>query len=170
MGCGDSMKSKRLKITNIICGFFLIVLATSVYSKTLVIQHYKVKVRKDPVITGPSIGVLKHKDVVTEIERKKGFVRIQHKKLEGWIPLESVVVDKKVTIKKGKKIEAIDDEDVLAAGKGVGDVSNDKSTDTSKDSLGRKRLDEIETSSAVKPLEVNKFKASGDLKPARKVE
>jgi hypothetical protein len=138
------------------------------FAEKLVIQDYRVKVRKAPSLTGPIVGELKHNDVVDEVERHNNLVKIKFKDFEGWIPLSALITQKKLKIKKGKKTDSGIPQDVLAAGKGVGDTSeeiSDSKTDTDR---GQKLLEGVEAETETKESAIENFKANGGLKPGQK--
>jgi hypothetical protein len=121
-------------------------------------------------LTGPSVGELKHNDVVEEVERRNNLVKIKFKDFEGWVPLSAVTAQKKLKIKKGKKVEADTPQDVLAAGKGLGDTSEEISDSKSDADRGQKRLEEVEKETATKESAIENFKTKGGLKPGQKTK
>jgi hypothetical protein len=145
----------------------LFVFETPSLAGKLVIQDYVVKVRKAPSLVGPSVGELKHNDTVDEIERRNNFVKIKTRGLEGWVPLSAVTSEKKLTVKKGNKIRASDDSDVLAAGKGLGDSSREISESKANAARGEKYLDEVEKNTETRDSDITKFKVKGGLKPGQ---
>lgn len=147
-------------------GLFLV--SSEMFAEKLVIQNYIVKVRKVPSMIGPIVGELKHNDKVNEIERRNNFVRIKAKGFEGWVPLSAVIAEKKLTIKKGKKVEAGETQDILAAGKGLGTTSEEISDNKSDTVRGQRHLDEVEANTETKDSDIKKFKAKGELKPGQK--
>jgi|688.fasta_scaffold130118_3 hypothetical protein len=145
-------------------------LETVGFAEKLVIQDYSVKVRKSPSLTGPSVGELKHNDVAEEVERHKNFVKIKAKDFEGWVPLSAVTAQKKLKIKKGKKVEADTPQDVLAAGKGVGDTSEEISDSKADAVRGQKLLEGVEAETETKESAIENFKTKGGLKPGQKTK
>lgn len=140
------------------------------FAETLVIQDYSVKVRKSPSLTGPKVGELKHNDVAEEVERRNNFVKIKAKDFEGWIPLSAVTAQKKLKIKKGKKVDAEAPQDVLAAGKGLGDSSAEISDSKANADRGQKLLEEVENETLTKESAIENFKTKGGLKPGQKIK
>ena len=165
------MKNKnvflRLCISSLLGALFI---ARPGLAEKLVIQDYSVKVRKSPSLTGPSVGELKHNDVAEEVERRNNFVKIKAKNFEGWVPLSAVTSQKKLKIKKGKKVDADNSQDVLAAGKGLGDTSEEISDSKSDAERGQKRLDEVENETSTKDSAIENFKTKGGLKPGQKTK
>ncbi|MEI6833413.1 MAG: SH3 domain-containing protein [bacterium] len=148
--------------------FGILFIASAGLAEKLVIQDYSVKVRKAPSLTGPSVGELKHNDVVEEVERRNNLVKIKFKDFEGWIPLSALITQKKLKIKKGKRIDAGTPQDVLAAGKGLGDTSEEISDSKSDAAWGQKLLEGVEAETETKESAIEKFKANGGLKPGQK--
>jgi hypothetical protein len=140
------------------------------FAEKLVIQDYRVKVRKAPSLTGPSVGELKHNDVVDEVERRNNLVKIKFKDFEGWIPLSALTTQKKLKIIKGKKTDSANpqDQDILAAGKGLGDTSEEISDSKTDADRGQKLLEGVEAETETKESAIEKFKANGGLKPGQK--
>lgn len=163
------MRNKKTSLKFVIFTLKVLVFFESTsFAEKLVIHDAVVKVRKAPSLLGPSVGELKHKDAVDEIERRNNFVKIKTKSLEGWVPLSAVTSEKKLTIKKGNKVEASDDEAVLAAGKGLGDSSREISESKVNATRGEKYLDEVEENTETKDSDITKFKVKGGLKPGQK--
>jgi len=171
MEFGSWMRNKNLFMRLCFSSFFCILfIASTGLAEKLVIQDYSVKVRKAPSLTGPSVGELKHNDVVDEVERRNNLVKIKFKDFEGWVPLSAVTAQKKLKIKKGKKVEADTPQDVLAAGKGLGDTSEEISDSKSDADRGQKRLEEVEKETATKESAIENFKTKGGLKPGQKTK
>ena len=164
------MRNKNLFMRLCFSSFFCILfIASTGLAEKLVIQDYSVKVRKAPSLTGPSVGELKHNDVVEEVERRNNLVKIKFKDFEGWVPLSAVTAQKKLKIKKGKKVEADTPQDVLAAGKGENPTKeiSDSKSDVDR---GQKRLEEVEKETATKESAIENFKTKGGLKPGQKTK
>ena len=163
------MKNNNLFLRLCFSSFFCILfIASTGLAEKLVIQDSIVKVRKAPSLTGPSVGELKHNDVAEEVERHKNFVKIKAKDFEGWVPLSAVTAQKKLKIKKGKKVEA-DTPHVLAAGKGENPTKeiSDSKSDVDR---GQKRLEEVEKETATKESAIENFKTKSGLKPGQKTK
>lgn len=171
MEFGSWMKNNNLFLRlclSLLLGVFFV--ARAGLAEKLVIQDDSVKVRKLPSLMGPIVGELKHNDVVKEVERRNNLVKIKFKDFEGWIPLSALTTQKKLKIKKGKKTDSStsQDQDALAAGKGVGDISEEISDSKADAVRGQKRLEGVEDETETKESAIEKFKANGGLKPGQK--
>jgi hypothetical protein len=154
---------------------FLILVATlavfkggSALSQNLVIQPYAVKVRQSPALLGPSVGELKHADIVQEVSRQGNFVKIKNKNIIGWIPVSSITEEKKFALKKGSKVESKDTTVVAAAALGLTDGDSDIDASKAKQSKGRSRLRDVEEGTPDNEADITKFKRDGDLKAGKK--
>ena len=150
--------------------FGILFIAKAGLAEKLVIQIYSVKVRKLPSLMGPIVGELKHNDVVEEVERRNNLVKIKFKDFEGWIPLSALITQKNLKLKKGKKTDSGIPQDVLAAGKGVGDTSEEISDSKADAVRGQKLLEGVEAETETKESAIEKFKANGGLKPGQKTK
>lgn len=140
----------------------------AVVAQNLVIQPYAVKARQSPALLGPSVGELKHGDVVQEVSRQGNFVKVKNKNLTGWIPVSSITEEKKFALKKGSKVESKDTKVVAAAALGLTDGDADVDTSKSKQSKGRSRLRDVEEGTPDNENDITKFKSDGDLKAGKK--
>lgn len=134
-------------------------------SQSLVIQPYAVKVRQSPALLGPSVGELKHGDIVQEVSRQGNFVKIKNKNLSGWIPVSSITEEKKFALKKGAKVESKDTTVVAAAALGVAPGSE---ITPAKSAQGRQRLRDVIDATPENDRDLHKFLSDGRFKPGRK--
>lgn len=155
-----------------VCGFLTVILSliesSSALSQNLVIQTYAVKVRQSPALLGPSVGELKHGDIVQEVSRRGNFVKVKNKKLNGWIPISSITEEKKFALKKGAKVESKDTTVVAAAALGLTDGDADIDSSKAKQSKGRSRLRDVEEGTPDNEADITKFKSEGELKAGKK--
>lgn len=152
-----------------VCGFLTVILSliesSSALSQNLVIQTYAVKVRQSPALLGPSVGELKHGDIVQEVSRRGNFVKVKNKKLNGWIPISSITEEKKFALKKGAKVESKDTTVVAAAALGVAPGSE---ITPAKSAQGRQRLRDVIDATPENDRDLHKFLSDGRFKPGRK--
>ncbi len=171
MGYGNSMRNKLFK-HHISFVFIFSILSlmdsAAVVAQNLVIQPHAVKVRQSPALLGPSVGEVKHGDIVQEVSRQGNFVKIKNKNLSGWIPVSSITEEKKFALKKGSKVESKDTTVVAAAALGLTDGDADIDTSKSKQSKGRSRLRDVEEGTPDNAADISKFKSDGDLKSGKK--
>ena len=171
MGYGNLMRNKFFK--HVIEFLFLFsilswIVSGAAVAQNVVIQTYAVKVRQSPALLGPSVGELKHGDIVQEISRQGNFVKIKKKNLSGWIPVSSITEEKKFALKKGSKVESKDTTVVAAAALGLTDGDADMDVSKSKQSKGRSRLRDVEEGTPDNEADITKFKSDGDLKAGKK--
>jgi hypothetical protein len=171
MGYGNSMRNKSFK--HHISGLLLVsslflIDSGAALSQSLVIQPYAVKLRQSPALLGPSVGELKHGDIVQEVSRQGNFVKVKNKNLNGWIPISAITEEKKFALKKGSKVESKDNTVVAAAALGLTDGDGDIDTSKAKQSKGRSRLRDVEEGTPDNEADVAKFKSDGELKSGKK--
>lgn len=165
------MRNKRLK--HHIGGWFFagvlsLIASGSALSQNLVIQPYTVKARQSPALLGPSVAELKHGDVVQEVSRQGNFIKVKTRNVTGWIPVSSILEEKKLALKKGAKVESKDTTVIAAAALGLTDGDADMDVSKAKQSKGRSRLRDVEEGTPDNEADIAKFKSDGELRAGKK--
>lgn len=142
---------------------FLLASVSSAFAEPVWVQVRQSQLRAQPKFYAPSTGSVRYGDKLERVSESGGWVKVQAKGREGYLPLSAVSEDHIVLSSADLEKVRADSSQVVMAGKGFSkEVEQQYKRDGSQ--LRYDLVDYVEQSARVSPGEVSQFIKQGGLK------